>query len=269
MYMCGICGYVSTGQPAAQVLREMLSIMEKHRLGYESAGIATVQTGKIAFMKNLGSINKVFPANGNWSRILLGSVGIGHVRYPSEIAPTGNSIFAHPFLSCDGKIVLVHNGTIFNYQDIFDELEGHEFSSLDRKINKLNDSEVIVHLLEEGMENAKGDVVEAVRKTCKRLSKNSKNQFLFAFIHLDEPSKVFVVSGKDYENKRKVAVAYRKGFGSIFASYRDRGIDGREPIKFEALKPYVNFEKGKCEILNYDNLAILTKNGYRSLKITE
>jgi len=74
--MYGICGYVNNGQPVAPVLREMLSIMEKHRLdSKESCGMATVQEGKIAFMKNVGSVDSVFPLGGDWSQILLGSVG--------------------------------------------------------------------------------------------------------------------------------------------------------------------------------------------------
>jgi len=265
--MCGICGYVSAGQPTAPVLREMLSIMERHRLGYESAGMAIVQEGKIAFMKNVGSVDTVFPVDGDWSKILFGAVGIGHVRYPSPIAPTGKSIFAHPFLSCDGKMVLVHNGTIYDYREILGELQrqGHEFSSLDRKSNSLNDSEVIVHLLEEETDRAGGNMTEAVRKTYQRLSKNPKNQFLFAFIHLKEPSKIYVVSGRDYENKRKVVVACKDGFGSIFASYRDIGINGCKPIKFEAIKSYVEAEKDRFEVLNYDALATLIKHDFRCI----
>jgi len=270
VFMCGICGYLSMGRlAAAPVLREMLLIMERYRLGYESVGMATVYDSKIAFMKNVGSVDAVFPVGGDWSKVLLGSVGIGHMRYPSPTAPRGKSMFAHPFLSCDGKIILVHNGTIHNYQEILCELHGHELSSFDKKINNLNDSEVIVHLLEEEIGKARGNLTEAVKNTCKRLSENPKNQFLFAFIHLSEPSKVYVVSGRDFENKRKVVVACREGFGSGFASYRDKGTDGREPIRFEALKPYISFEKDKFEILDYDTQAILTNNGYSCLKLNE
>jgi len=261
--MCGICGYASAGQPVAPVLREMLSTMEKYRLGYESAGMATVHNGKFVHMKNVGSVDSVFPLDGEWSKILLGSVGIGHVRYPSPLAPTGKSMFAHPFLSCDGKTILVHNGTIHNYHEIVCELRGHMFSSFDKKINNLNDSEVIVHLLEEEIEKSKENVTEAVKKTCERLSENPNNQFLFAFIYLNEPSEIYVVSGKDWEKKRRVAVGYKAGLGSIFASFRDSGIERRKPIRFEALKPYINFEKDKFEILGYDTLAVLTKDGYR------
>jgi len=265
--MCGICGYASNGQPVAPALREMLGVMEKHRLGFESAGIATVHRGKILYRKDVGSVYNVFPVNGSWSKLLLGSVGIGHVRYPSPKAPTGKGMFAHPFLSCNGKTILVHNGTIYNYDEIFCELHGHQFSSLDKSSNRLNDSEVIVHLLEQEIDKAKGDIIEGIKKTCRRLAENPKNQFLFAFIHLNEQSKVYVVSGKDYEDKRKVAVAYKQGFGSVFASYRDKGINKHEPVKFEALKPHINFESDQFEILNYGTAAILTKTDYHCFKL--
>ena len=266
--MCGICGYAGVRQHAAPILREMLVTMEKYRLGYESAGIATAHKGKIAYLKNVGSVETVFPINGAWLKSLLGSVGIGHVRYPSPKAPIGKSMFAHPFQSCDGKIVLVHNGTIYNYREIMHELQGHSFSSWDTTSNSLNDSEVIVHLLEEEIRKTEGKVTEAVRNTYQRLSGNSRNQFLFAFIHLSEPEKIYVVSGKDFEGKRKVAVAFKDGFGSMFASYRDKGIGNREPIKFEALRSFVNPKLDKVEVLGYDTLAVLTKESYHLTPLT-
>lgn len=267
--MCGICGYVGVQQSAAPILREILVTMEKYRLGYESAGMATLNKKKIGCIKNVGSVERVFPQNGVWSKSLLGSVGIGHVRYPSPKAPVGKSMFAHPFQSCDGKIVLVHNGTIYSCMDIIRELREHDFSSWDRASNNLNDSEVIVHLLEEESKKAEGNVIQAVRKTCKRLSLNSKNQFLFAFIHTDELPKIYVISGRDFESKRKVAVAFKDGFGSMFASFRDKGIGNRGPIKFEALRSFVNPELDNVEVLDYDTLAVLTSESYQLIPLIE
>ncbi len=266
--MCGICGYVGVKQPAAPILRDMLVTMEEYKLGYESAGIATVHKGKIKCLKDVGSVQKVFRAGGAWSESLLGSVGIGHVRYPSPKAPIGKSKFAHPFQSCDGKITFVHNGTIYNHGKIMHELRGHVFSSWDKTGNSLNDSEVIVHLLEKEVESAKGNLIEAAKNTYQQLSGNSKNQFLFAFIHTDEPARIYLVSGKDFENKRKVAVAFKKRFGSMFASYRDKGIGNREPIKFEALRSFVNPKLDTVEVLDYDTLAVLTSESYRLIPLT-
>jgi glucosamine 6-phosphate synthetase-like amidotransferase/phosphosugar isomerase protein len=245
----------------------MLATMEKYKLGYESAGMATVDMGKIACIKDVGSVESVFPAGGIWSRSLLGSVGIGHVRDPSLEAPTGNSMFAHPFQSCDGRIILIHNGTIQDYREIKHELHGHDFSSLDATGNELNDSEVIVHLLEEKVKKAEGKIIEAIKRTCQRLSRNPRNQFLFAFIHVNEPEKIYVVSGKDFQNKRKVAVAHKDGFGSVFASYRDQGVGNREPIKFEALRGFVNPEVDNAQVLDYDTLAVLTNKSYQLIPL--
>lgn len=261
--MCGICGYAGVRQSAAPILREMLVTMEKYRLGYESAGMSTVQKDKIVFIKNIGSVGRVFPLDGVWSKSLLGSVGIGHVRYPSPKTPIGKSMFAHPFQSCDGKIILVHNGTIYNHKEIKRELRGHVLSSWDTTSNSMNDSEVIVHLLEEEIKKTEGKVTEAIRKTCQKLSRNPRNQFLFAFIYINEPDRIYVVSGRDFEGKRKVAVAFKDGFGSLFASYRDKGIGNREPIKFEALRSFVNPKLDRIEVLDYDMLAVLTNKSYQ------
>jgi len=261
--MCGICGYVGVGQ-AAPVLREMLRVMERHRLGFESAGIATVCDGKIVLRKDSGSVDKVFPLGGDWSSFLLGGVGVGHVRYPSQIMSrlVGESRFAHPFLSCDGGIVLVHNGTVNDYREIWGELVGHEFSSFDGRLGIINDSEVIAHLLEEDFLKSEVDVAEALRETYRRLCRNPLNQLLFAFVCVAESSKVYVVSGKEFEGRRKIVVAHREGFGSVFASYRELGIDGREPLRFEAIKPFVDVERDDVRILPYDTLAVLTSDGY-------
>jgi len=261
--LCGICGYVGNGQ-AAPVLREMLRVMERHRLGFESAGIATVCDGKIVLRKGCGSVEEVFPLSGDWSGFLRGGVGVGHVRYPSQIMSSlvGEDRFAHPFLSCDGGIALVHNGAVNDYREIWGELGGHVFSSFDERLGMVNDSEVIVHLLEDDVVESRGDVVEAVRETYKRLVRNPLNQLLFAFVCVAEPSKVYVVSGREWEGKRKVLVAYRKGFGSVFASYRDVGIDGCEPLGFGAVKPFVVVERDDVEVLPYDTLAVLSEDGY-------
>jgi len=267
--MCGICGYVGVRE-ATPVLREMLCVMERHRLGFESAGIATVHNGRIVSKKSCGSVCKVFPLGGDWSSSLQGNVGIGHVRYPSPIMSrlVGESRFAHPFLSCDRRIALVHNGTINDYREIWSELDSHEFSSYDRKLDTINDSEVIVHLLEEEILESRDDMTEAVRRTCERLSRNPQNQFLFAFVYVADPSRIYVVSGKEFEGKRKIVVAHKEGFGSVFASYRDSAIDGREPVRFEALKPYINLDSDKFEILDFDTAATLTKHGYSRSKLS-
>lgn len=261
--MCGICGCVGDGQ-AAPVLRETLRVMERHRLGFESAGNAAIHEGRIKLSKDHGSVDEVFPLGGDWLDSLLGSVGVGHVRYPSPIMNRliGGSRFAHPFLSCDGRIVLVHNGTVNDYREIWSELGGHEFSSFDKERNNINDSEVIVYLLEEHLVESKGDVTEAVRKTCRRLSRKYLNQFLFAFLYIAQPSRIYVVSRREYAGKRKVVVAHKEGLGLVFASYRDLGIDGRWPLRIEAIEPFVNIEEDDVRILPYDTLAVLTSDGY-------
>ena len=262
--MCGICGYVGDRQ-AAPILREMLEIMERCRLGFESAGIATIQDNEIVLMKDTGSVNEVFPAHGTWSQVLRGQIGIGHIRYPAKIAPVGKSKFAHPFYGCDKRIALIHNGVIYNYEEIWRELRHHEFSSFDEEHNKINDTEVIVHLLEDEIVNSNGNIPKAVSKTCERLSGNPQNMYLIAFLFLPQPSKIYVVSGRG--NGRKVVVANKRGFGSLFTSYRDYGIEGRETLGFEAIKPYIDLNQDKFDVLPFNTLAILTEDDYNCISI--
>ncbi len=262
--MCGICGYVGNRR-AAPILSEMLEIMERHRLGFESAGIATIQDNEIALAKKIGAVREVFPAGGSWAQILRGQIGIGHTRYPAKIAPVGKSKFVHPFYSCDRKIALIHNGVIYNYEEIWRELPHHEFSSFDEELNKINDSEVIVHLLEEEIAKSSRDIAGAVSKTCERLSRDPRNSYLFAFLFLSQAAKIYAVSGRG--DRRKIVVANKRGFGSIFASYRDYGIEGREALGFEAIKPYINLDQDKFEVLPFDTLAILTKDDYDCISI--
>jgi len=258
--LCGICGYVGN-KPAAPILIEMLKIMETYKLGYESVGIATIENGKIMLMKNVGKVREVFLKRGFGSEILKGTIGIGHIRHPSENAPVGKRQFAHPFLSCEGNLAFIHNGTIVNYEKIRETLGRHIFSSLDEEGGKMTDSEVILHLLEEEMHAHKKDMVTAIKKVCVKLAQNPKNIFLFAFIHGLYPKMIFAVSGCDHENKRKLVVAHKTGFGTLFASYREKG------IKCKAVDAVLNGEKDNAEILDYGTLAILKRDGYQKFKI--
>jgi glucosamine--fructose-6-phosphate aminotransferase (isomerizing) len=106
-----------------------------------------------------------------------GSIGIGHTRWATHGAPTREN--AHPHLSSDGNIAIVHNGIIENYRDLKNELI--------RKNNLVfvseTDSEVIAQLI--GL-NYKGDLEEAVRKTSLRL----KGSYSIAVICADDPERI-------------------------------------------------------------------------------
>jgi glucosamine--fructose-6-phosphate aminotransferase (isomerizing) len=121
--MCGIVGYIGN-KKVENILLEGLKRLEYR--GYDSAGVAIVTEGKIEVTKAVGRIvNLEEKININDDS----KIGISHTRWATHGEPT--EVNAHPHTSCDGKIALVHNGIIENYQEIKNELKlkGHKFVS--------------------------------------------------------------------------------------------------------------------------------------------
>ena len=157
--MCGVVGYTGKNQ-AANWLLDGLQTLEYR--GYDSAGIQVVSpSGNLHGVKCAGRVatlrERAAVAN------LNGTCGIGHTRWATHGKPSDRN--AHPHLDCTGRIAVVHNGIIENYQELRRELmaAGHEFSSD-------TDTEVIPHLIEEAWAGpANGDLARAVRNACDRL----------------------------------------------------------------------------------------------------
>ena len=150
--MCGIVGYLGE-KNAENTLLEGLKRLEYR--GYDSAGIAIIKNGKVTSRKAVGKIvnleKKIDGKNAN------ARIGISHTRWATHGKPTEEN--AHPHLSCDGNIAVVHNGIIENYQALREELKkkGHKFLSE-------TDSEVLAHLIEEFYKNdLKRAVCEALK----------------------------------------------------------------------------------------------------------
>ncbi len=134
--MCSIIAYKGY-RDAAPLMVKALSRMEYR--GYDSVGIATVHNSALIVRKGVGNVNHV---NARLSLdCMQGSVGIGHTRWATHGAV--NNINAHPHLSCNGRIAVVHNGIVENHDELRSMLiaEGHIFKSD-------TDSEVIAHILE-------------------------------------------------------------------------------------------------------------------------
>lgn len=141
--MCGIVGILSKkGENVAPLIEKMLSCMKNR--GPDGVGLATED--EIIYSN---TFDKVF-----FSQTTANSV-LGH----SRLAIVGGSCGSQPFVSCDKKLVLEHNGEIYNYRDLRRTLETrHEFHTS-------TDSEVIIHLLEDHYEKTHGDLLEAVKRT--------------------------------------------------------------------------------------------------------
>ncbi len=155
--MCGIIGYTGP-QDAQEVIISGLRRMEYR--GYDSAGIALVADGRLATAKKAGKLANL-EMELDASPLPSAHQGIGHTRWATHGAP--NDVNAHPHVSFDQRVAVVHNGIIENFAQLRAELAeaGVEFASQ-------TDSEVAAHLLaQELAKNA--DLLAAMRAVCVRL----------------------------------------------------------------------------------------------------
>ncbi len=134
--MCGIIGYVGF-RKASEVILSGLRKLEYR--GYDSAGIATMDRG-IEFIKDAGRLDDIHSRK-NFLQ-LEGKMGIGHTRWATHGGVTQQN--AHPHTDCSGKIFVIHNGMIEN----FDELRGKLLAS-GHKLESETDTELVAHLIEE------------------------------------------------------------------------------------------------------------------------
>ena len=130
--MCGITGYVGANN-GIPIVHQTLENLEYR--GYDSAGVA-VNDGDVVVYKQAGQVGDL-----TLPRTTTANCAIGHTRWSTHGEPTDDN--AHPHTDCTGRIAVVHNGIIENYDELRAELrERHTFSSE-------TDSEVVPHLLEE------------------------------------------------------------------------------------------------------------------------
>ena len=154
--MCGIIGYAGH-RPAVPVIVEGLRRLEYR--GYDSAGVAVLQDNRIEVRRDAGKIARLEALIA--AQPVRGMVGIGHTRWATHGAP--NQQNAHPHLSSNGEIVIVHNGIVENYLSLRDEMlaEGAVFHSE-------TDTETIVYLIERYYAVSQ-NLSKAVQLTMKRV----------------------------------------------------------------------------------------------------
>lgn len=142
--MCGIIGYVGK-KSAGPILLEGLRRLEYR--GYDSAGVAALDEGRLEVRKKTGRIDQGLAAVVK-SDPIPGSTGIGHTRWATHGVPCDEN--SHPHLDATGKIAVVHNGVIENYDRLKQRLiaAGHKFRSE-------TDTEVLAHLIGEHYEQTK------------------------------------------------------------------------------------------------------------------
>lgn len=173
--MCGIVGYIGK-RNSIPILIEGLRRLEYR--GYDSAGIAALSKSGIESGKKAG---KVSDLEALWNgKAFSSQVAIGHTRWATHGEP--NDINAHPHLDCHGRLAVIHNGVIENYQALRKSLlaAGHVFKSE-------TDTEVIVHLIEEIRKDIK-DFGEAVRLALLQLD----GTYGLVVLSADDPDKLVV-----------------------------------------------------------------------------
>ena len=148
--MCGIVGYIGKNN-ATKLVLEGLKKLEYR--GYDSAGLSMIRDNKLVTFKKKGRI-KVLEDSFDQEEF-SSNICIGHTRWATHGEP--NEINAHPHLSSDRKISVVHNGIIENYLELRNDLtkKGYKFLSQ-------TDTEVIPNVISD---NYKGDILEAVFKS--------------------------------------------------------------------------------------------------------
>ena len=173
--MCGIVGFTGT-QQAAPILLEGLKRLEYR--GYDSAGIAVQDDGRISTFKCSGLLENLYKLTDSGKNV-YGVCGIGHTRWATHGAPTATN--AHPHMSNDGHFAVVHNGIIENYAELREELRAHGYV-----FQSETDTEVIVNLLEMYYD---GNFKRTVMKTIARL----EGSYAIGIICDDHPGELMAV----------------------------------------------------------------------------
>ncbi|PWW22808.1 glucosamine--fructose-6-phosphate aminotransferase (isomerizing) [Geodermatophilus normandii] len=177
--MCGIVGYVGP-QNALDVVLEGLRRLEYR--GYDSAGVAVrvgdADSGELSSAKKAGKLANLEKALAD-SPLPEATLGIGHTRWATHGGPTDRN--AHPHLSADGRVAVIHNGIIENFAALRAECEAAGVEMVSE-----TDTEVVAHLLAAAYDEqpeGPGRFAEAMRAVSRRL----EGAFTLVAAHADQP----------------------------------------------------------------------------------
>jgi len=172
--MCGIVGYLGN-KPAHPILIGGLKRLEYR--GYDSSGIAVIEDSQIVVEKKKGKVADLEGQIGE--KKFASTIGIGHTRWATHGEP--NDVNAHPHLSNDGSIAIIHNGIIENYGALKEDLtqKGYHFRSD-------TDTEVFISFIEYIKESEGLSLEDAVRVALTKVV----GAYAIAIISRDEPKKL-------------------------------------------------------------------------------
>lgn len=167
--MCGIIGYIGEKEANPIILNGLRHLEYR---GYDSCGIALWDGNSLTIKKDVGKVDEVH-SRLNFLEPLVNLI-IAHTRWATHGRVTQEN--AHPHISCDSSVAVVHNGIIENYQELKNWLKrkGHKFKGE-------TDTEVVSHLVEEEMKKG-NDFVEAARAAVKKL----KGSYALLLVHKNE-----------------------------------------------------------------------------------
>lgn len=225
--MCGIVGYIGPRE-AYPILIKGLRRLEYR--GYDSAGVALLN-GNLNVYKCRGKVADL--EHFVKGKDIKGTLGMAHTRWATHGEP--NDLNAHPHYSQSEKLAIIHNGIIENYQTLREELinRGHTFSSE-------TDTEVLIQLVEDILENEKVNLEEAIRIAL--------SQVIGAY--------AIVIISRDDNN---TIYAARKGSPLVV------GIGKNEFFLASDATPIIEYTK-KVAYLNDEEIAVISRDGGFKIK---
>ncbi len=230
--MCGIVGYIGP-KDATPIILNGLRRLEYR--GYDSAGIAVIEGGKIEVRRDAGKLDRLVELVNEVP--LHGQIGIGHTRWATHGEPSARN--AHPHLGSSGTVVLAHNGIVENYMELREELsaEGVEFKSD-------TDTEVIVQLVDRYL-SLEMSFVEAAQR---------------AFSHLQGAHGIVLLSTKETD---KIVTARIGNAGGVVigVGQGEMFVASDMPAILEHSRQMVFLESGQIGVVKRDGLEVMTLDG--------
>jgi glucosamine--fructose-6-phosphate aminotransferase (isomerizing) len=175
--MCGIVGYIGHRDAYPVIIKGL------HRLeyrGYDSAGIVLYDGKDLKLSKTKGKVSDL-EAKAESEKTTIGKIGMGHTRWATHGVP--NDINSHPHFSNSGKLVIIHNGIIENYEPLKQELikRGYIFKSD-------TDTEVLINLIEEVKKKENCKLGKAVQIALNQVI----GAYAIAVIDVENPDEIIV-----------------------------------------------------------------------------
>ncbi len=229
--MCGIVGYVGP-RKAGPSLVEGLARLEYR--GYDSAGIAILEDGGLAIHKSLGRLYNL--EDKIRTLPLAATRGIGHTRWATHGEPSERN--AHPHLDQSGRIAVVHNGIIENYQELKKEL-----SAAGCVFKSETDTETIPHLIGHLHRKNGGSLLEATRQALAR----ARGAYAVGVLSADEPDQIIAA-------RLGSPLIIGIGEGEYF-------IASDVPAILNRIKRVIYLDDGEIAVLRPDGVAITKLDG--------